>query len=185
MLPLEGDYSWFCYLPYILIDFHCTLGQVKGKQSCNLIRKEKGEGKKVWKMLISFLWWKHFTHTIALICCLFGISWLFKISKVHFGPLGHRSSVSNWTDGPRHKGFSSGSALKNTPGKAGDAGDAGSIPGSGRSPGGGHGNLLQYSCLENPMNRGAWWAAVHRAANRLKNEHVCRQPDSNSFLSCV
>ena len=39
---------------------------------------------------------------------------------------------------------------------AGDAGDAGSIPGSGRSPGGGHGNPLQYSCLENPMDRGAW-----------------------------
>ena len=43
-----------------------------------------------------------------------------------------------------------------------DAGDAGLIPGSGRSPGGGHGNPLQYSCLENPMDRGAWQAAVHR-----------------------
>ena len=42
-----------------------------------------------------------------------------------------------------------------------NAGDAGSILGSGRSPGGGHGNLLQYSCLENPMDRGAWWATVH------------------------
>ena len=39
-------------------------------------------------------------------------------------------------------------------GKAGDARDAGSVPGSGRSPGGGHGNSLQYSCLENPMDRG-------------------------------
>ena len=37
----------------------------------------------------------------------------------------------------------------------------GSIPESGRSPGGGHGNALQYSCLENPMDRGAWWAIVH------------------------
>ena len=43
---------------------------------------------------------------------------------------------------------------------AGDAGDLGSIPGSGRSPGGGHGNPLQYSCLENFMDRGAWWAMV-------------------------
>ena len=42
-----------------------------------------------------------------------------------------------------------------------NAGDAGSILGSGRSPGGGHGNPLQYSCLENPMDRGAWWATVH------------------------
>ena len=44
----------------------------------------------------------------------------------------------------------------------GAAGDSGSIPGSGRSPRGGHPNPLQYSCLENPMDRGAWWAAVHR-----------------------
>ena len=42
-----------------------------------------------------------------------------------------------------------------------NAGDLGWIPGSGRSPGGGPGNPLQYSCLENPMDRGAWWAAVH------------------------
>ena len=44
---------------------------------------------------------------------------------------------------------------------AGDTGDMGSIPGSGRSLGGRHGNPLQYSCLENPMDRGAWWAAAH------------------------
>ena len=43
---------------------------------------------------------------------------------------------------------------------AGDTGDAGSIPGSGRSPGEEHGNPFQYSCLENPMDRGAWWATV-------------------------
>ena len=46
--------------------------------------------------------------------------------------------------------------VKNPSAKAGDVGDAGSIPRSGRSPGGGHGNPLQYSCLENPMDRGAW-----------------------------
>ena len=40
--------------------------------------------------------------------------------------------------------------------------DTGSIPGSGRSPGGGYGNSVQYSCLENPMDRGTWWATVHR-----------------------
>ena len=43
------------------------------------------------------------------------------------------------------------------------AGDLGSIPGLGRSPGRGHGNPLQDSCMENPMNRGAWWAIVHKA----------------------
>ena len=46
--------------------------------------------------------------------------------------------------------------VKNLPANAGDVIDAGSIPGLGRSPGGGHGNPLQYSCLENPMDRGAW-----------------------------
>ena len=51
--------------------------------------------------------------------------------------------------------------VKNLPVNAGDARDGGSIPASGRSPGGGHGNPLQSSCLENPMDRGAWWATVH------------------------
>ena len=48
--------------------------------------------------------------------------------------------------------------VKNLPANAGDVRDVGSIPGSGRSPGGGHGNPLQYSCLENPMDRGTWQA---------------------------
>ena len=52
--------------------------------------------------------------------------------------------------------------VKNLPANAGDVRDVGLIPGSGRSPGGGHGNPLQYSCLENPMDREAWWATVHR-----------------------
>ena len=56
--------------------------------------------------------------------------------------------------------------VKNLPANAGDASDTGSIPGSGRSPGGGHGNPLEYSCLENSKERGAWWATVRRAAQR-------------------
>ena len=51
--------------------------------------------------------------------------------------------------------------VKNLPANAGDVRDLDSIPGSARSPGGGHGNPLQYSCLENPMDRGDWWATVH------------------------
>ena len=51
--------------------------------------------------------------------------------------------------------------VKNLPANAGDIRDAGSIPGLGRSPGEEHGNPLQYSCLENPMDRGAWQATVH------------------------
>ena len=56
------------------------------------------------------------------------------------------------------KGFPGGSAVKNPPG---NAGDMGSNTGSGRSPREGNGNPLQYSCLENPMDKGAWWATVH------------------------
>ena len=51
--------------------------------------------------------------------------------------------------------------VKNVPANAGDIRDAGLIPGPGRSSGGGYGNPLQYSCLENPLDRGAWWATVH------------------------
>ena len=52
--------------------------------------------------------------------------------------------------------------VKNPSANAGDISDMGSIPGLGRCPGGGNGNLLQYSCLENPMDRGAWQAMVHK-----------------------
>ena len=66
---------------------------------------------------------------------------------------------------PKYKmGFPSGSAGKESTCNAGDAGDMGLIPGWERYPGGEHGNPLQYSCLENLMNGGAWWAAVHRVA---------------------
>ena len=51
--------------------------------------------------------------------------------------------------------------VKNPPAVAGDIREAGSIPGLGKSPGGGHGIPLQYSCLKNPIDRGAWWATVH------------------------
>ena len=61
-------------------------------------------------------------------------------------------------------GFPGGSVVKTLPG---NAGDASSIRGPGRSPGKGNGNPLQYSCLENPMDRGAWWATVHGAAKEM------------------
>ena len=53
-----------------------------------------------------------------------------------------------------------------------NAGDLGSIPGSRRSPGEGNGNPLQYSCLENPMDRGAWWATVRGVAESVPTEHM-------------
>ena len=54
--------------------------------------------------------------------------------------------------------------VKNASANTGEVRDKGSILGLGRSPGGGHDNPFQYSCLENPMDRGAWWAMVHRGA---------------------
>ena len=61
--------------------------------------------------------------------------------------------------------------VKNPLDSAGDLRDVGLIPGSGRSPGEGHGNPLQYSCLENPKDRGVWWAAIHGVAESNTAEH--------------
>ena len=65
--------------------------------------------------------------------------------------------------------------VKNLPAKAGDARDSGSIPRLGRSPGEGSGNSLQYCCLENPIDRGAWWATtVHGVTRPHTTEHAHR-----------
>ena len=68
--------------------------------------------------------------------------------------------------------------VKNPPTNAGDIRDMGSIPGSGRSPGGGHDNPFQYSYLENPINRVSWWAPVHsvtQSTTRLKRLSTHRE----------
>ena len=64
--------------------------------------------------------------------------------------------------------FLSGSEVKNPHAKAGDTRDVGSVPGLGRYPGGGNGNPLQYSCLENSMGKGAWQAPVHVARSETR-----------------
>ena len=77
---------------------------------------------------------------------------------------------------PRSGSFSSSSVVKNSPV---NAGDMGLIPGLGRSPGEGNGNPLQYSCLRNPIGRGAWWAAVHAVAKsqtHLNNQTIMTMP---------
>ena len=63
--------------------------------------------------------------------------------------------------------------VKNPPADAGDIRDTGSIPGLGIYPGGGNGSPLRYSCLGNPMDRGAWWAMVHAAAAAAKSLQSC------------
>ena len=68
------------------------------------------------------------------------------------------------------KGLEVALVVKNPPANAGDTGDVGLISGLGRSPGGGNGNPLQYSCLENPMDRGAWRATVHGVAESNTTE---------------
>ena len=74
---------------------------------------------------------------------------------------------------------------------AGDTRDEGLIPEPGRSPGGGNGNPLQYPCPENPMNRGAWWAAVHGVVKesdmterRAKGRVLKRYPVGKKALKC-
>ena len=70
--------------------------------------------------------------------------------------------------------------VKNPPANAGVLRDGGSIPGSGRSLGGGHGNSLQCSCLENSMDRGAWWAIVYRVAkSRIQLEQLSTHTKQN------
>ena len=70
--------------------------------------------------------------------------------------------------------FAFGAVVKNPPAKARHAKDMGSIPGSGRSPGVGNGNLLQYSCMENSMDRGAHWAhsTVSKKSDMTEHEHT-------------
>ena len=86
--------------------------------------------------------------------------------KLSSACLAHRGLISRpgmalaWT--PHSTASQVALVVKHLPAKAGDVRDAGSIPGSVRSPREGNGNPLQYSCLENAMDRGAWWATAHR-----------------------
>ena len=71
--------------------------------------------------------------------------------------------------------------VKNPPASAGDLRDLSSIPRSGRAPGGGHGNPLQYSCLENPIDKEAWWATVHGVTQSQTTEVTGRA----CIMTCI
>ena len=72
--------------------------------------------------------------------------------------------------------------VENPPGNAGDTGDVGSIPGLGKTPGEGNGNPLQYSCLGNLMDRGAWQATVHCVAELNMTKYACTNaPTANEL----
>ena len=95
--------------------------------------------------------------------------WLCLLDISHYG-CGHLATLSE-IPGFKYMYFKAPwlptwQSVKNLPANAGDTGDSGSIPGLGRSPGGGNGNPLQYSCLGNPTDRGAWWAIVHVVMKR-------------------
>ena len=78
----------------------------------------------------------------------------------------NHSAIKQWplsSSGASHVAL----VVKNLPADAGDTRDEGSIPGLGRFPRGGYGNPLQYSCQENPMDRGAWWVADHKGRKEL------------------
>ena len=111
---------------------------------------------------LCLLWKAVYSVPLSIFACLFGF--FFFADSVSFGS---NLSVHSFN----FRGFPGGSVGKESACNAGDARDSGSIPGWGRSPGGGHGNPLQYSCLENPMDRGAWQATVHgvtKSWTRLK-----------------
>ena len=75
--------------------------------------------------------------------------------------------------------------VKNSPANAGDARDVGSIPGLGRSPGEGNGHPLKYSCPENPIDRGAWWATAHSVAKSQIQLKRLSTAQHSTYSICV
>ena len=94
-----------------------------------------------------------------------------------------RTWLSNWTELSLYSVLSRCTVVKNLPAKAGDARDTGSIPRLGRSPGEGNGNLLQYSFLDNSMDRGSWQAIVHGVTKSRTQLSTHTQTHRHRFYS--
>ena len=121
-----------------------------------------------WRIGEQRSWWRNSTQLLAL--RIWASFWCSNWHGTYLVPLSHR------------RGFPGGSDSKES---ACNAADPGSIPGSGRSPGEGHSNPLQYSCLENPMDKGVWQATVHgmeRVGHNWATEqqHISMTPKSLS-----
>ena len=103
---------------------------------------------------------------------------LFSFQMPSFFSLKSSISLSTWAPRPHFP----------LPANVGDIRDVGSIPGWERSPGGGQDNPFQYSCLENPMDRGAWWATVHRVAKSwtwLRQLSMHKEPSRLNWMSLL
>ena len=118
-------------------------------------------------------------------------SWFFPIFLIGFGPL-----PLNFYNLPFsllyiyvYMGFPGGKLMKNPPANAGDKTDRGLVPGSGRSPGVGYSDSLQYFCLENTMDRGDWQATVHEVTKNqiwLSNSiHTCTHAHTNTHMYTI
>ena len=94
-----------------------------------------------------------------------GMQWNLPVLGIHTGPF--FPSFYLYTPANSYLASQVALGVKNLPADAGDIRDTGSVPGLGRSPGGGHNNPLQYYFLENPIDSGAWWATVHRVSKSL------------------
>ena len=140
-----------CYIHLILFSNLAAVGSLLLSETLlkhKAKRKKKGKGKERKTYCRDSFWNKKIASSVKCLACFFA-----------FG----RYSATIWA---------SQVALvrKNPPANAGDLRDVGSIPGLGRSSGEWHGNLLQYSCLEHPMDRGAWQATVHRVTEFSRTE---------------
>ena len=114
----------------------------------------------------------------------YGENYAIMFTNIQADPLCNESLAPKICESTHAVGFPGSALVKNLSAYAGDARDSGPVPGSGRSSGVGTSNPLQYSCLENSMGRGAWWATVHVIAKSqtLLSNWACMLTHSHAIL---